>query len=438
MKEKAITNKIGTGLKDKRILLITLDSPFLDDQRVFPSLGILYLAAVSAKIGWPVDVTEYFHLTDAADYDVIGISCMTPQGAQANQICRQIKETYPNVLVILGGPHATNYLYECTKEQFDIIVTGDGERVFEGLLTGDVAMLATRLLSESSSEQLIFHDTLTEEEMNTYPIPLRPESHDRYNYNLNGFQATTLVNSRGCPMACGFCESGKTKPRWFSLEHFEAEVQSIVDRGFRGIMIFDDLFALGVEKVGPYLEILKKYNMVFRCFGHAKTMTSEMAAKLKDAGCVEIGFGAESADQGILDTVNKRTTVEQMHAFIETVIGEGMRVKAFFILGLPGETEQTARKTVDFIRKYRTEYPESFTFDLTVFFPYRGTLIGDKAREGNTFDIRPRQGLSWSEIDGNGYGAYKKKKGTSDIVIETSGLSADRIKQIQEETLVLK
>lgn len=112
-----------------------------------------------------------------------------------------------------------------------------------------------------------------------------------------------------------------------------------------------------------------------------------------------------------------------------------MRVKAFFILGLPGETEQTAQKTVDFIRKYRTKYPDSFRFDLTVFFPYRGTLIGDKARLGNTFDIKPRQGLSWSEIDSGTYGAYKKKRGAADIVIETNGLSAERIKQIQEQTL---
>ena len=175
--------------------------------------------------------------------------------------------------------------------------------------------------------------------------------------------------------------------------------------------------------------------MTFRCFGHAKTMGPFLAYILHDAGCVEMGFGAESADQGILDTVNKRTTVEQMHRFVEFVIWAGMRVKAFFILGLPGETEQTARKTVDFIRKYRTKYPDSFRFDLTVFFPYRGTLIGDKARLGNTFDIRPRQGLSWSEIDSGTYGAYKKKRGTADLVIETNGLSAERIKQIQEETL---
>lgn len=422
-------------LKDKKILLITLDSSFMDDSYVFPYLGVLYLMSVGIRAGADITYTDEFKVEDAEDFDVIGISCLTPQGWHAYRICRMIKAKWPNKMVILGGPHAANYLHECMKEPFDIIVTGDGERVFEELLLGKADKLAARLLSDSSAEQLVFHDNLTEEEMNSYPIPIRPQSHDRYNYNLNGVETTTLVNSRGCPMACGFCESGKTKPKWFSLVHFEEEIKSIVGRGFKGVMIFDDLFAMGIEKVTPYLEILKRYNMTFRCFGHARTMNPLLAFMLQDAGCVEMGFGAESADQGILDTVNKRTTVEQMHSFVETVIWASMRVKAFFILGLPGETEQSAQKTIDFIRKYRTKYPNSFRFDLTVFFPYKGTLIGDKARNGNTFDIRLRQGLSWSEIDSGTYGAYKKKKGTADIVIETNGLKAERIEQIQEETL---
>jgi radical SAM superfamily enzyme YgiQ (UPF0313 family) len=204
-------------------------------------------------------------------------------------------------------------------------------------------------------------------------------------------------------------------------------------------MIFDDLFALGIEKVRPYLEILKRYQMTFRCFGHAKTMTPELAAMLYDAGCVEMAFGGESADQAILDTVNKNTTVEQMHSFVETVIWAGLKVKGFFIIGLPGETEQTFQKTYDFIAKYRTKYPDMFSFDLTVFFPYRGTLIGDKVRSssGYTYDIRPRKGLAWPEIDSGVYGANKKKMGTSDIVIETNGMTSVRMDELQKKTLLL-
>lgn len=416
------------------MLLVTLDSPFLDDQYVFPYLGILYLVAVAKRLGVNVEFTDNLRPEDVWKYEVIGISCTTPQGAQAYQICRWIKEWYPHITVVLGGPHATHYLEECRKEPFDIIVTGDGERVFEELLLGKVDK--SHLSSKSTSKQLVFHDNLTEDEMNSYPIPYRDETYiDRYNYDLNGVKATTLVNSRGCPMRCAFCENGRTTPRWFSLEHFEAEIKSIADQGIKAVMIFDDLFVINIDKVKPYLETLRRHSMAFRCFGHARFMTQEMANLLAESGCVEIGFGAESASQEILDAVNKRTTVEQMHAFVETVIGAGMMIKAFFMIGLPGETEETARQTAAFIKKYRQKYPESFDFDYTVFFPYKGTLIGDAARNGGGFDIRPRRGLTWSDIDSNGYGAYKKKRGNADIVIETDGLAANRIGELQKKVL---
>jgi radical SAM superfamily enzyme YgiQ (UPF0313 family) len=391
--------------------------------------------SVAKRVGADVDYTDKLLMADVWNYDVVGISCMTPQGSQAYDFCRFLKKFYPSIKVILGGPHATYYLDECRKHPFDIIVTGDGERVFEELLTGKVD--SSRLLPESTPEQLVFHDELTESEMNSY-IPYREKAYiDRYRYDLNGVEATTLINSRGCPMRCAFCESGGTTPRWYSPEHFEAEVKSIADLDIKGIMIFDDLFAMSINRTKPYLEILRKHDMTFRCFGHAKTMTPELAGLLSKSGCVEVGFGAESASQKILDTV-KGTKAWQNHALVEYVISNGMSVKAFLIIGLPGETEETFKKTYNFIKKYRTKYPDSFDFDLTVFYPYKGTVIGDAVRNGGGYDIRLKQGLSWSDIDCDGYGAYKKKKGTSDIIIETSGLSAERIGELQKETILLR
>jgi len=408
-------------------LLATLDSPFLDDQYVFPYLGIQYLVAVANRIGADVGFTDNLRMVDVWNYDIIGISCQTPQSAQAYVICRFLKKEYPHITVMIGGPHATHYLDECKKQPFDIIVCGDGERVFERLLTGDMP------------QQRIYHDELTEAEMNSYPVPYRNKMHlDRYDYNLGGTKATTLVNSRGCPMRCRFCESAGTKARWYSVEHFEEEIKGIADMGIRAVMIFDDLFALNIAKVKPYLEILKRHSMTFRCFGHAATMTKEMAELLADSGCVEVGFGAESASQEILDTVDKKTTVAQMHDFVKNVTCAGMRVKGFFIIGLPGETEETFEKTHDFIKRYRSECPDTFDFDCTVFFPYKGTQIGDAARNGGGYDIRLREGLTWPRIDSGGYGAYKKRRGAADIVIETQDLSAARIGELQRNALLCR
>lgn len=479
--------KIGNGIGGRKILLVTLDSPFMDSQFVFPYLGVLYLLAVADQKGFkvkyfdpqhPLDqdavdghdifFTDQFEMDNIDQYgsfDLIGISCMTPQGSQAYEISSRLREKFPDMMIMLGGPHAGFYTGQCLEYPFDIIVTGDGERVFQYMLEGNIEEL-TKLVSDSSTnDKLVFKDQLTEEQMNSFPTPYRIKEYiEKYNYSIDGAKATTLVNSRGCPMGCAFCEHRRTSGRWFTPEHFEKELQDIVNLGIRGVMIFDDLFAISPSRIKPYTNILRRFHrensMVFRCFGHAKVMAKfpEMAELLSDAGCVEIGFGAESASQKILDTISKGTTVEQMHDFVENAIRRGIKVKAFFIIGLPGETEDTFEETYQFIEKYRTKYPNHFDFDLTVLFPYRGTLIGDivRLKEGDSklldnkdvdrtsFDIRLKPQLSWDEIDNGAYGAYKKKGGLSDVVIETYDwkekkilLSAERINELKEKVMLL-
>ncbi len=265
-------------------------------------------------------------------------------------------------------------------------------------------------------------------------------------------------------MPCEFCEDRLTGARWHSLEHFRDELESIVSLGITAIMIFDDLFALNYKKISPYLEILKlyhqKHGLIFRCFGHSKTMSMfpNMPRMLAESGCVELGFGAESASQLILDSIGKGTKVEGLHNFVNISVKAGISVKAFFMIGLPGETKETFKQTYDFISKYRKLYPDHFDFDLVVFFPYKGTKIGRIVRlpEGTTLKIDGREysrediqlrsvpGLDWQKIDSGNFGAYKKKSGASDIVVETYDwtrkkvlLSSGEIYRLKEKTMLL-
>ena len=480
-----LTDRIGCGLQDKKTLLVTLDSPFLDSAYVFPYLGILYLLSVARSYGLPVRYldeknpvplteenngpqvayTDNFKRRDLSCYaafDVIGISCMTPQGAQAYEICKALKKAYPEKLVMLGGPHAKFYLEKCLGQGFDLIVTGDGERIFSEMIAGDVGRLAQKAAHQTSGT-LVLNDTLSTQQINQFPIPFRQRSYlEQYRYFLEGVPATTLVNSRGCPMSCAFCEHRNTLARWHSVEHFSAEVRDIISCGFNAVMIFDDLFATHPAKLKPYLETLKRYHhtngLLFRCFGHADIISKnpQLLSMLSEAGCVEIGIGAESASQEILDHVGKKTTVSQLHACINHAARHGIKIKAFFMIGLPGETEHSFEMTFDFIRLYRRKYPNHFDFDLSVFFPFRGTLIGDALRlnpgqtistrrnrvDRTSFDLRLNPQYSWEVVDAGLMGAYKNRKGTSDMVIESYDwkskkvlLSAEQIQELKERAM---
>ena len=470
------------GYLDKNILLTALDSPFLDSARVFPYLGVLYLAAVGQQLGlnpvylcfedYPLAETKFqesnlfytdeFRFSQEGDigpkmyepFDLIGISCQTPQFPQAVNILRTMKGINPSVRVIIGGPHATHYTEECKAVGFDVICRGDGERIFQAILQGDTDTLARLRDSLSSETILVLRDQLDEQEMDKY-LPVRQSRYlERYHYQLADRPATTLVNSRGCPFRCTFCEHGIStkRGRWHSVDHFAQEISSIIALGFRGVMIFDDLFAISPQKVKPYLDILagyhQTYDLTFRCFGHANVVARhpEILEMLASAGCVEIGFGAESASQRMLDNINKRTKVEDLHGFVEKAVGAGINVKAFFMMGLPGETPGDFAQTKTFIEQHRVWYPNRFDFDLAVFYPYRGSEIGNLMRSNDyqSVPLRLRSGLTWDVLDRTGCGAYKQKGGGSDTIAEPYDwetgkilFPAEAIEHLKEETMTL-
>jgi radical SAM superfamily enzyme YgiQ (UPF0313 family) len=202
-----------------------------------------------------------------------------------------------------------------------------------------------------------------------------------------------------------------------SLKAVQEELQECVDLGFGAIMFFDDLFCISLGRVKDLCSAIKPFGIKFRCFAHARNFTDEMARVLSDAGCVEIGYGAEHADQTILDSINKKTTVEQNYNIIKTAHRYGIRVKAFLMIGLPGESKETVSKLRKFI-----ETSDVDNYDIVVYFPYKGTYISNHI---DKFD------LQISEVPSFGY--YKGRFGKSEVRVRTSKLTSEEIENYQRE-----
>ena len=172
---------LKNGFTNKRVLLLTLDSLFLDNSLVFPYLGILYLIAVAKKAGFKIhyinksdkvitkerfghsalfytDEFDAAHVDRYKDFDLICISCLTAQSHQAYSIRVRLKEKYPHMKIMIGGAHIKGYLEDCIKEGFDIICAGDGERIFENILTGNTKALEKLLHPLSDMSTLVFQD----------------------------------------------------------------------------------------------------------------------------------------------------------------------------------------------------------------------------------------------------------------------------------------
>lgn len=404
-----------------RLLLMSCRSSFLDNDKVYPPLALLYLKSyveLHAK-NVIVDLMDNYDLSKPEifePYDYIGISIMTPQREEAVKIMKTIKKNYPLKCVIAGGPHVEHYFEDMisSKLQFDHYVTLDGEKSLVRILNGETDKILT--------------NSLTKKDIEEAPRPDRTSRKAKklltnYNYNLGGRKATTMMMARGCPLGCKFCEESGKIVRWSSFENICKELDDIKALGYGAVYIFDDLFAMSIERLRPIVEELKKRDLIYRCNGHAKFMTDEMAFLLAETGCYEIMFGAESGSQKILDIVGKRTTVEQNYAFVKLCRKYGIICKAFLMLGLPGESHETIAETERFIQESGLD-----DFQLSIFYPFAGTKLRKLMDEKD------------SGIDlfysGEGLGAFGQKGGSSEGGVYTSFLTADEI--VEERNRIVK
>jgi radical SAM superfamily enzyme YgiQ (UPF0313 family) len=218
------------------------------------------------------------------------------------------------------------------------------------------------------------------------------------------------------------------------------QIQQLKDLGYEAVMFFDDIFAMSEKRVEKLTHEIAKHNIIYRCFGHARTMTENMVHMLRDSGCVEVGFGAESGSQKILDEINKKTTVKQNMDFVDMITTNGMGVKAFLMIGLPGEDDQTVEETRRFI-EYLMNRNAKVDFDLCIYYPYKGTAIRRRMdAKDPTCDLNfvkmPFGDKYW--IDKMSLGFYKGRCGVNPSSVETSALSLHDLQSYQRQLLRYK
>lgn len=389
------------------VVLLSCRSPFLDSDKVYPPLANLYLHTVlkQQRPDVNVKVTDDYDLTNPSwleGIDGVGISIMTPQRAEALRVLDFVKQQRPDITVFAGGPHAKYYLDDISPEPWDYLVQHDGERAILDVVDQVGPRIKADVISIPDYRKL----------------GVKPNRLDNaeflkgFNYTLAGVNSTTMLTARGCPEQCTFCEDAMSAVRWTPAPALKEELDDIQELGYKGVYIFDDIFAIATKQVEPIAREIGRRGLVYRCNGQARRFTEEFAKLLADTGCVEIAFGAESGSQKILDNIRKRTTVEQNYRFVEWCNKYNITCKAFLMLGLPGEDRDTITATEAFIKNSGVR-----DFQLSIYYPYKGTQIRDAIDRGEDgFDLR---------FAGEGLGAYGQKGGSTECVVRTNSLSQE-------------
>ncbi len=224
------------------------------------------------------------------------------------------------------------------------------------------------------------HDLLP---LNAYRIPM-----------LRG-PYTFIVTSRGCPAGCQFCIKHVTYGRCVRLRSPESimrEVQMIYDLGLRNIHMYADLFTVSRDQVMELCRLLTDSPMRIRwtCNSRVDFVDEEMLRAMAQAGCWMISWGIESGSERILKRVHKGTRLEQVERALRWSKGAGIRNWGYFIIGLPGETEETIQETI--------AYAKRLPLDVALFHiaaPHPGTPFFFDVVENGWF----RPGTQWEEVD---------------------------------------
>ena len=218
---------------------------------------------------------------------------------------------------------------------------------------------------------------------------------DDYRAPLVGGPYAFVVTSRGCPGGCRFCikhVSYGRSVRVRSPENVLRELQALASCGVRTIHMYADLFTLDRAHVMGICQGIVERGLDLRwtCNSRVDFVDEELLHTMAEAGCWMIAWGIESGDQRMLRRMRKGTSLQEIRAALDWSRDAGIMNWGYFIIGLPGETEETIRRTIDLAK----ELP----LDLALFHiaaPHPGTPFFFEVVENGWF----RPDTRWEQVD---------------------------------------
>ena len=387
-----------------RTLLINPPYPFTEWPNI--PLGLSYIAAVLEKNGFEVKVLDLLvsQYSEEKLYrcmaefrpEVVGVPAVTMNYPISSNMLRLCKRFDENAITVIGGPHVTFCAEQTLREApwIDIVVRGEGEYTMLDIVSGKKLPEIEGLVFRKEDGMVITGNRPWIENLDELPFPAR------HLFPLSKYRAFSaggsLITGRGCPFNCIFCLGHRMTGRRVRLRNPKLvvdEMQLVQELGFKEIHVEDDLLTLNHPHVYAICDeiVNRGLNIRWGAFSRVDTINRQLLRKMKQAGCSDLVYGVESGNQEILDRVKKKITLKKVREAVALTKEMGMTAFASFILGLPGETKDTMRRSYDFVRQLGTPYA------FHVLAPFPGTEVREKAEEYGITVLTDE----WSKYDAN-------------------------------------
>jgi len=383
--------------------------PDRDGQSLPPPYSLLYLAGALTKAGFgvrvlheratPAAVSRLVGEVEALPPLFVGFSSFTtsPLGT-AKRASQEIKKRTGSP-VVWGGIHPTIFPEQTLDNPFvDIVVVGEGEETVvelaQALTRPEPNLAGVKGIGFKKDGRLIINPPRPFiADLDAYSPAWSFLDIERYIYKqrhfytdigskISGDRVFALITSRGCPWRCGYCYNQAVNRRTFraqSPDKVLAEVETLKALGVSSLIFEDDNFFADKNRT---LAIIRRLGLPWSCSIRADYIAKwgeDFVRELAEHHCFELRIGAESGSQRVLDIMHKDVTVEQIRRAVALLARYRIQTVLNFMVGIPGETWDDVRRTMDLIDDLEKISPYVTVSSLALYAPWPGSPLSDVA-----------------------------------------------------------
>ncbi len=366
-----------------------------DIRRAVTPMGLASIAAFLEKEGYEVKIIDvaiegYHNLKEHGEFvtyglsdeeikknikefnpDVVGVSCIfSTQYENAKAILKLTKELNKNIITLIGGSHPTYDIENVIQLDYvDYIIMGEGEIPTLKLLNAlnvdeDISKIGG--LAYRINSQNFINDALEYVgDVNTLPVPARHLLNMEKYFEINipqnpypeGKRVIQIITSRGCPARCVFCTTTNfwgNRYRGRTSENVLREIKELKEKyNIDEIQFTDDNLTLNKERAIKIVKGLQEMNIKW-CVPQGIAvwaLDEELLEEMKKSGCYQLTFAIESGNQYVLSNlIKKPLDLNRVKPLVLKAKQLGIKVHAFNICGIPGETIEQMYETYNFVK----------------------------------------------------------------------------------------
>ncbi|PKN72643.1 MAG: B12-binding domain-containing radical SAM protein [Deltaproteobacteria bacterium HGW-Deltaproteobacteria-10] len=368
--------------------------------------GLLSIAAYLEKEGHevfvydclgphaPVNLNEQVKAILAYKPEIAGFSATTSSFPDAASLAQKIKEYFPQIITVCGGVHVSALEGKLLDAypSFDYLVAGEGELTMTELAAGIDPVEIKGLIWRNGTEVITNEPRPQIADLDSLPFPAYeklagfPADYHLPLFSYVNTPGSTMITSRGCMFQCSYCDRSVFKKgfRYNSANYIYEHMKHLRTKfGVRHINIYDDLFTANRPRIVELCDKLTRFplGINFNCAVRVGYTDDDLLQMLKDAGCLMVSLGIESADPQMLTRHKSGVSLDDVRDTVRRIQAAGLRAKGLFMMGLPGETEESISRTSDFIISLGLD-----DMNMAKFTPFPGAPLWGIIRKEGTFN----------------------------------------------------